>query len=385
MMRITPRQKYQRKRAYLTFKPNPAVKIFKSKSHGFFNSSDRNFYFHYSWNENLTWEMINAKHSSYWQWEGISSNPHITWQIIMENEHLPWSWCFLSSNPNITWANVLKRIDKEWSWDSLSRHINITWDIISANPDKPWKCGAVSANPNITFEIVKQNESYAWSLGGLLCNPNITMEMLVFIEQKSIETGIRLDWQRFAYNDAVTWEMALAYKKQLKNNWSLVFGRPKITWENILFAINNKFDDFNRNICVLPDAISRNVNLPRDIIKLGLQQRPIENIRHKLLNRSCLMGNPIVTYDIIKEAFDECNEYEQKYFWFDLNNNPNITLETLLMHTRKYISSRNPMTWDDFVYERNIAADIKLRRELIEKIYIVGIPLSIVARYLDYI
>ena len=381
---MTPRQKYRRKREYIMSKPNRAVEIFESYSHGFYKMNNVSDFRNYSWNENITWEMINAKPSILWDWDFISRNPHITWKIVMENEHLLWSWRWLSHNPNISWKNVLKRINKDWSWDGLSEHINITWDIIRANPDKPWNNYFVSRNPNITFEIVKQNESYAWNLNGLLSNPNITMEMLEFIEQKAAVVKFPLDWREFTNNDAITWEMVLVYKKQLKNNLYNVFERPKIMWENILFALANKLGNpTQHDQYILSYSISKNINLPREIIKLGLQNRPIAGFPYKLM-RSDLMENPSVTYDIMKEAFGECNEEEKKNFWENLYRNPNVTLEIMRAHVRTCIDYGNEMQWNDVVYAREIAVDIKARREFIKKIYIAGLPMSIVARYIDY-
>ena len=55
----------------------------------------------------------------------FSYNPNITIDIIKSNLDKPWVWHTIGYNPNITFDFILDNINKPWNWSEISRnHFN---------------------------------------------------------------------------------------------------------------------------------------------------------------------------------------------------------------------------------------------------------------------
>ena len=67
-------------------------------------------------------------------------------KFINENPEKPWDWHYISYNQNITWDIIEANPEKPWDWECISRNQNITWDFIEANPEKPWDWECISYN-----------------------------------------------------------------------------------------------------------------------------------------------------------------------------------------------------------------------------------------------
>ena len=52
--------------------------------------------------------------------DGFSYNPNITMEIVEKYPDKPWNWYRISCNPNITMEIVEKYPDKPWDWYGLS-------------------------------------------------------------------------------------------------------------------------------------------------------------------------------------------------------------------------------------------------------------------------
>ena len=147
------------------------------------------------------------------------------------------------------------------------------------------------------------------------------------------------DWDDLSYNPAVTWDI-------VRNN-------SDIPWDWI--------------------AISHNPNITWEII-MENPTRPWE--------WEYISGNPNITVDIIE------NNPDKPWDWNVIWCNPNITLEFIEKNKEKINFeqlSHNKFLWDDAVYKREIAKDIRSRVAVI--LACDGVCRDLmrgVARYIDY-
>jgi len=91
-----------------------------------------------SYNDNITWDIVQAHPDEPWDWSALSKNKCVTWEIVQKHPEKPWYWRDISQNPNITWEIVQANLDKNWDFYKLTYHPNITWDIVQANPNHEW-------------------------------------------------------------------------------------------------------------------------------------------------------------------------------------------------------------------------------------------------------
>ena len=97
-----------------------------------------------------------------WDWHSLSYNDHITWDIVQSHLKKPWNWAALSKNKCVTWEIIQKYPRQPWNWQDISENPNITWDIVKANLNKRWNFYALTYHPNITWDIVQANPDYPW-------------------------------------------------------------------------------------------------------------------------------------------------------------------------------------------------------------------------------
>ena len=92
-----------------------------------------------SYNNNLTWKVVEANLDKEWDWYGLSRNEKVaTWEIVEANPDKHWNWFGLSENPSVTWDIVLNNPGRPWVYRGLSINPCVTWHIVQAYPDKPW-------------------------------------------------------------------------------------------------------------------------------------------------------------------------------------------------------------------------------------------------------
>lgn len=250
---------------------------------------------YFSYNPNLTLDIIQSKPLDTWNWVRISMHPNITWEIIEKYSEYPWDWSGVSRNPNITWNiieknpnHILKKLfngDAEWKWYWISRSKHITWDIIESNPKINWHWVFLSNNPNITLDIVKNNldlskfdVSAKWDWQQLASNSSIT---LANVFQEGVFKEVKTYSYSLSLNPNLTWEI-VHNNKNIPWNWTAIssntFGWTKKTSEiinedSIISKVDNKdlIPDKTREIISdrLYHKLGKKIMKSEDMDKIG--------------------------------------------------------------------------------------------------------------------
>jgi len=171
-----------------------------------------------SFNERITWDIVQANPDKPWDWKHISTNPNITIDIIQANPDKPWDWKHISANPNITWDIVNTYPEKKWDWYFLKKHLNnneyedemlymrslsddhveITWDIVQADPDKTWNWSILSRHESVTWDIVQTNQDKPWNWRQLSSNKNMLLsdsDIYNIIRRHTAARSIQKTWK----------------------------------------------------------------------------------------------------------------------------------------------------------------------------------------------
>ncbi len=350
---------FRRKRSYINTKPNvlqiilnkrvfepPRSKTIRRRTKPVIPEKNWNWYA-ISANNNITWDFIKKNPNIRWDWAGLSANPNITWDIITNNPDKPWHWDDMAGNPNITWDIIADKIPERADifWYNASCNINITWDIIANNLDRPWHWYWISQHPNITWDIIANNPDKPWDWHGISRNPNITWDIIANNLNKP------WDWHGISNYANVTWDIIA---NNLDKPWNLCrfIRNNNITWGDF------KKMDYHRCSNIIPcDAWYQ------------------------------LSTMPNITTDIIM------NNLDKPWYWLGISYNSNLTIECIEknMHKIDFTElSMNIFLWNDTVYKREIAQDIRDRRGRIIEI-LVGAnaaprPIAAaISRYIDYV
>lgn len=139
------------------------------------------------------------------------------WKTLAEIQKSKNSNSFIPSfsyNPNLTFEIVKNNPEIEWNWNVISKHKNITWDIIKNNyDDYNWDLNSVLSNPNITWEII-QNDEKLKNIVFNTSNNNVHSKIMI---GKSLSKNPNISWKIVEDNPEILWNIESLITNSMDN------------------------------------------------------------------------------------------------------------------------------------------------------------------------
>ena len=305
-------------------------------------------YFKLSKNPNLIEEFILKYSYQGWNIEYLIYNnkiinfkaltkfKNIDEDIIDNYPNKPWDWEWLIENTEIIIEqyiplNLIEKYNYKLCYWNLSKNLNITEEFILKYPDKSWDIKYLIENnkitdfkslskfKNINQSIINKYLNKPWNWEWLIENTNINVKRYFPLE---LFKKYKNKWN---YNDL---------SKILNLNEEFILKYPYQNWDIEYLIDNNKITDFN--------ILSKFKNINKKIID-------------KYPNKPWDWGWLIKNTDInVKRyiPFNLIEKYQNKWGYWDLSKNLNLTEEFILKYPNK--------PWDiDYLINNNKITDFK--------------------------
>jgi hypothetical protein len=195
--------------------------------------------------------------------------------------------CNVAHNTKVTINHLVQYNGSRKDWYDFGQNPNFTLQNVLDHRDKFWNWQMISCHPNVTFDDIQNHPDLPWDWQAVSANINISIaHIMAFPEQE-------WDWQNLSQNRNISVDDIMQTKDSLPWKWEYVSLNPTLTLEHIV----------------------RNQSLP--------------------WCWKALVRHPSITFkDIIAHdhlPWGSSGLYTVRY---DINHNPNITLEDIRAHRR---------------------------------------------------
>lgn len=232
----------------------------------------------------------------------------------------------------------LKNLDKKWNTEKLFSNPNISWndikDFYLRHPDLFDKYkGAISKNPSVTIDdfdeacLLKIPITWNFYKDSVLDYPSIILNNK-FRPANGHPHGVKYRIKVLCQNPGITWDNIEEFAENLNDvNYNTIRSisrefevgdsfplahAPKITWENIQYALDNYPQlEFGPEIWSNP-------NIKWEDIEMG-----VKKYRH-LFYEPCIMMSPAIDFDLLIKLLGKDN-YLKLPSAYALGQNPNFS------------------------------------------------------------